>query len=236
MKRPLLILFGFTVLAAGLLASPAPRAAAAPPCADVEVVFARGTVETAPPVGVTGLSFEQALRNQLPGKSVNVYGVNYPAGSNFDNRMAFVQGVVKGVNDTQRRVKYLAAQCPGSHIVVGGYSQGAVVASYALSNKIQIDPQYRQYQDRVPQPLADNAASHVTAAILFAPPSSNWIKQVGAPPMNVGPLYEGKTKRYCIAGDVVCDGAPVGQPNGLHVLYAVNGMTVDAAQYVRARL
>ena len=54
--------------------------------------------------------------------------------------------------------------------------------------------------------------------------------------MNVGPLYEGKTKRYCIAGDVVCDGAPVGQPNGLHVLYAVNGMTVDAAQYVKARL
>lgn len=234
-RRPLLILSGLAMVVAGALLGPAPQAAAAPNCPDVEVVFARGTVETAPPVGVTGESFVAALRNQLPGQSVAVYGVNYPAGSNFNNRVAFVEGVVKGVNDTQRRVNYLASACPSTDIVVGGYSQGGVVATYALGNKIQLEPQYQQYEDRVPPALSPDVASHVKAVVLFAPPSEQWIRQVGAPPMNVGPLYARKTKSYCIAGDVVCDGAPVGQPNGLHVLYAVNGMTVDAAQYVTAR-
>lgn len=235
MKRPLLILFGMALLASAALFG-APRAAAAPGCPDVEAVFARGTAETAPPFGVTGLSFGAALRNQLPGKSVTVYGVNYQASSNFNNRVAFVENVVDGINDTQRRVKYLAAQCPDTHIVIGGYSQGGAVASYAVSGKIDLAPRYREYEDRVPRPLPADVASHVAAVILFAPPSSNWIREVGAPAINIGPQYKGKTKSYCIAGDVVCDGSPVGGPNALHVLYAANGMTLDAAQYVKARI
>lgn len=49
--------------AAAIIATPK---AAAAPCADVEVVFARGTIEPAPPVGLTGLSFDAALRSRLP--------------------------------------------------------------------------------------------------------------------------------------------------------------------------
>ena len=57
-----------TVLTVGVVAGQG-RADAAR-CPDVEVMFARGTVETAPPVGLTGLAFSDALRRDLPGKSL----------------------------------------------------------------------------------------------------------------------------------------------------------------------
>ena len=56
------------------------------------------------------------------------------------------------------------------------------------------------------------------------------------PPIRVAPAYRYKTVRYCIPGDTICNGSPVGGPNALHVLYTVNGMTIDAANYVARRL
>src|SRR5689334_16572450 len=53
-------------------------AAEDPSCSDVEVVFARGTFE-APGVGATGQAFVDALSGRLGGKSVDAYGVDYPA-------------------------------------------------------------------------------------------------------------------------------------------------------------
>ena len=235
-KRLVMMLSGAATIAAATLVGTAPAAHAAPDCADVEVVFARGTVETAPPVGVTGLSLVAALRNELPGKSVSVHAVNYPASANFQDRVGIVEGVVKGVNDAQRRIAYLAKNCPNTDVVVGGYSQGAVVASYTVTDGIQIPAQYMRYSDRAPKPMAASVGKHVRAVILFAPPSDRWIRDIGAPPMKVGKAYQDKTKRYCITGDTVCNGAPIGQPNPLHVLYAANGDTINAAQYVKARL
>src|ERR1700759_3584820 len=65
----------------GTLMAAAP-ANAADACSNVEVVFARGTNE-APGVGATGQAFVDALSARLPGKTVDVYGVNYPASLNF---------------------------------------------------------------------------------------------------------------------------------------------------------
>ncbi|WNG95011.1 cutinase family protein [Mycobacterium sp. ITM-2016-00318] len=53
-------------------------AAEDPSCSDVEVVFARGTFE-APGVGATGQAFVDALNARLGGKTVEAYGVDYPA-------------------------------------------------------------------------------------------------------------------------------------------------------------
>ncbi|GAA1481036.1 alpha/beta fold hydrolase [Gordonia sinesedis] len=217
------------------LAVSSPRASAAT-CADVEVVFARGTVEPAPPIGLTGISFVETLRTQLGGKSLRAYGVNYPASNNFNNRLRFAQQVVSGINDAQARVKYLAAKCPRTRIVLGGYSQGAVVAGYAANGGIAVPAQYREYASRVPGPLPPAVADHVAAIVLFAPPSDRWITDIGAPPIRIAAPYRARTVRYCIPGDTVCNGAPVGQPNGLHVLYAVNGMTLEASRFVVSRL
>src|ERR1700722_19619634 len=75
--------FAVSATLAGSLAAPAPKAsAAADSCSAVEVVFARGTNE-APGVGATGQAFVGSLNARLPGKTVDVYAVNYPASLDF---------------------------------------------------------------------------------------------------------------------------------------------------------
>ncbi|GAB91005.1 hypothetical protein GORHZ_120_00610 [Gordonia rhizosphera NBRC 16068] len=229
----MLTAFLAVVAGAGTVVAPTASAQA---CPDVEVVFARGTVESLPPIGLTGLSFVEAVRSQLPGRSVAAYGVNYPASSNFGNRLAFAQTVVNGIDDTQGRIKFVAATCPRTRIVLGGYSQGAVVAGYAVGERVSLAPRYAQYASRVPAPLTPAVARHVAAVVLVAPPSARWLRDIGAPALRIGVPFADRTVRYCIPGDIVCDGAPVGRPNALHVLYSVNGMMFDAARFVAARV
>ncbi|MCR5978358.1 cutinase family protein [Gordonia jinghuaiqii] len=217
--------------ATGAVVTGTPAAQAAP-CSDVEVVFARGTVETAPPLGLTGLSFVEAVRSQLPGRSVAAYGVPYPASDQFNNRLKFAQTVADGVRATQNRVKYLAATCPGTKVVLGGYSQGAVVAGYSVHSGLDLPARYAAYDRYVPPPLPAALSRNVAAIVLFGTPSDRFITDIGAPPVKVAAPYRGKTVRYCVAGDTICDGSPVGGPNALHVLYSVNGMTLDGARYV----
>src|SRR6516225_3467636 len=61
------------ILAGSFAAAPSARAAADDSCANIEVIFARGTNE-APGVGATGQAFVDALNARLPGKTVDVYG------------------------------------------------------------------------------------------------------------------------------------------------------------------
>src|SRR6195952_3040686 len=104
------------VVLAGASSAVVPPPAYAPPCAHVEVVFARGTFE-APGLGYVGDAFVDSLRAKT-GKSVDVYGVNYPASLDF-------AAAADGIADAGNKVRDLAATCPNSKIVLGGYSQGA---------------------------------------------------------------------------------------------------------------
>ncbi|MCK8614702.1 cutinase family protein [Gordonia sp. C13] len=240
-RRGLITRFG--IVAASLIAAVSgsviagdTTAEARPACSDVEVVFARGTVEPAPPLGLTGMSFVEAVRSQLPGRSVAGYGVPYPASDQFGNRLKFAKTVADGVRTTQNRVKYLAANCPRTKVVLGGYSQGAVVAGYAVHAGLDLPAQYKAYDRFVPPPLPASLSRNVAAIVFFGAPSDRFITDIGAPPVRVSTPYRGKTVRYCVAGDTICDGAPVGGPNALHTLYAVNGMTLDGARFVARRM
>ena len=55
-----------------------------------------------------------------------------------------------------------------------------------------------------------------------------------APPINVGSRYAAKTTDLCIPDDPVC--SPTGSDNGAHTLYATNGLTDQAADYVVGKL
>src|SRR5215208_1309624 len=94
--------------------------AAADPCPDVEIVFARGTTEP-PGVGGVGQAFVDSLRSQLGGRSVGVYAIDYPATRDF------ARSTTAGVNDASARIQSMAANCPSTRMVLGGYSQGAGV-------------------------------------------------------------------------------------------------------------
>jgi hypothetical protein len=216
-----------------LLGAAAPPASAEP-CPDVDVVFARGTGE-APGVGGVGQAFVDALRAQAGNRSVSVYPVNYLASSEFDNREVFAGTVVDGIRDAGTHVESMAANCPNTRIVLGGYSQGAVVAGFVTAAAVPdaVPASYRQY---IPNPMPSSVANHVAAVALFGKPSGEFLRQYDAPPIDIGPLYVPKTIDLCDPGDTICNGAPGGGPTFAHIMYGMNGMTNDAAAFAVSRL
>jgi hypothetical protein len=220
-------------LGAVMLGAAAPSASAQP-CPDVEVVFARGTGEP-PGVGGIGQAFVDAVRAQSGGRSVDVYAVNYPASGDFADRIAFAGTVVDGIRDAGAHVQSTAANCPSTRIVLGGYSQGAVVAGYVTSAEVPagVPTEYGSY---IPKPMPPGVADHVAAVALFGKPSDVFLRDYDAPPIVIGPAYAAKTTQLCAPGDTICDGTPGGGPTIAHALYSVNGMVDQAAAFSVGRL
>jgi cutinase len=189
-------------------------------CSDVEVVFARGTFE-APGVGATGQAFVDALNARLGGKSVDVYGVNYPASLDF-------QAATDGIADAANRIEAVADHCANTKIVLGGYSQGAAVAGYTTTENV---PDGIALPDGVAGTLPPAIASHVAAVVLFGTPSDGFLNLVAhnAPPITVGHLYTAKTIELCAAGDPIC--FPGGRDRAAHSSYKDNGMADQAADF-----
>lgn len=220
-------LFGAAVAtASALLIAPvdSPSASAAP-CPDVEVVFARGTFEP-PGVGATGEAFADSLRSKVGGKSVDVYPVNYPASLDFPT-------AADGVIDASNKVRDIATSCPNTKMVLGGYSQGAAVIAYITADAI---PAGFVPPAGITGPMSPDVANHVAAVALFGKPSNGFLNRIdtNAPPITIGHLYTTKTIDDCIPDDPVC--SPDGNDNNAHVLYAVNGMTGQAADFAAHRL
>lgn len=226
-------LCALTVVSGATLAAPAASAA---PCADVEVLWARGTAEPGGPIGFTGLAFVEALRFQTQGRSLRARPVRYAASDNFGNPGKIVRTINDGVKSAQSDIARIATACPRSRIVFGGFSQGAVVAGYALVDHLQIPRQYQAYARLAPRPMPAFVNRHLAAVVLFGAPSARFIRDTGAPPITIGARFVPKTASYCAPGDNICDGAPIGRPNIPHGLYPFNGMTLAAADFVVRRL
>lgn len=206
-------------------------AASAEPCPDVEVVFARGTGEP-PGVGGVGQAFVDALRSQVGDKSVGVYAVDYLASGDFADRMAFANTVVDGIRDESDHVKAMAVNCPNTRMVLGGYSQGAVVTGFVTADSIpQGVPTLA-----VPAPMPPEVANHVAAVALFGTPSPQFLQSYGAPAIVIGSQYAPKTTELCAQGDTICDGTPGGGPTVAHALYPVNGMVSQGATFAADRV
>jgi cutinase len=177
-------------------------------------VFARGTGEP-DGVGRVGDAFVDALRPLVKGKSVAVYGVNYPATRDF-------MRAADGANDASLFVQNTAATCPDTKIVLGGYSQGAAVADIIT---VADQPTLG-----FAQPLPANIADHVAAVAVFGNPS---IRLLGGPLTTLSPLYGYKTIDLCNGADPVCSG---GNDVPAHSLYVEAGLATQAAQFVANRL
>ncbi|WP_373138212.1 cutinase family protein [Mycobacterium marinum] len=201
--------------------------AAAEPCPDVEVLFARGTGEP-PGIGGIGGSFVAALRSDIGAKSLAVYAVDYPASSDFSSS-DFPRTVIDGIRDASSHIESMAAKCPATREVLGGYSQGAAVAGYVTSASVPPGVPAAA----VPKPMAPDLADHVAAVTLFGTPSEQFLQHYGAPPITIGPLYQPRTIELCASGDPVCSG---GNDAAAHALYAVNGMTGQGADFAAHHL
>jgi hypothetical protein len=237
MRSGQLALHRFLSCAAALLLScttvfgvPAPSASAQP-CSDVEVVFARGTGEP-PGVGGIGQGYVDALRAKLGAKSLGVYPVNYQASGDFADGIQFALTVIDGVRDASNHIEAVAAECPSTRIVLGGFSQGAALAGYTTA--AVVPPEIPAFI--APAPMPPEIADHVAAVVLFGKPSNQFLADAGAPAIVIGPLYVPKTIDQCASGDTICNGAPPGPPTGAHGSYVADGMVNQAAAFTVSHL
>ena len=195
-------------LAAAALALPVPTVAAAP-CPDVVIVFARGTTEP-PGAGGIGQAFVDSVRAQLGDRSVGVYAVDYPASRDFDT------STPAGARDASAHIEAMAAGCPNTRLVLGGYSQGAGVIDLSTT--------------AMPPQIAD----HVAAAALFGAPRSAFADTLSPGPLPaIGPRYAEKTIDLCVANDPICSD---GWDWGAHSAYIATGMVNQAATFVANRI
>nr|WP_255496770.1 MULTISPECIES: cutinase family protein [unclassified Mycolicibacterium] len=193
--------------------------ASAAECPDVEVIFARGREEP-PGIGRIGDAFVDALRGKTP-KSVGVYAVNYIA--DWD--------IVPGANDMARHMEYMAANCPNTRQVPGGYSLGAAVVDLALS---PTDPRLGAH------PVPPSVAPHVAAVVQFGSGTRS-VSVPGLVPAANSPLYGPKTINQCNIDDPICNGI---DPNTLignwwtHLqdAYIGSGLVDQAAQFTADRI
>lgn len=190
-------------------------------------MFARGTFEPAG-VGNTGQAFVDSLTAKTEGKSVDVYPVNYPASLDFAT-------AADGVLDASNKVRDVAANCPNTKIVLGGYSQGAAVAAYITADSI---PQGYPLPPGITEPLPASVANKVAAVVLFGKPSSGFLQLIanGAPPITVGSRYAGKTLDLCIPGDPVCSPEGGGLGGGTHNQYVPDGLTEQGADFAAGKV
>lgn len=194
------------------LAAPAAAAPsnAAPSCPDVELVFARGTNE---PVGLgeLGRTFADAVGAQLPGRTLEVYAVDYPATDDYSNSSA------AGAADAQSHIAGIVATCPATKIVMGGYSQGAAVTELATTA------------------MPPAAAAHVAAVALFGSPSSDFSTMLnrGVPLPTLNPAFASRAIDLCTLGDPICSAG--GDPFA-HLSYIQAGMVDQAATFVAGKV
>ncbi len=165
-------------------------AAQAEPCPDVEVVFARGTSE---PVGIgrVGQALVDNLQGgQLGGRSVSAYAVNYPATYDF-------LGAADGATDATNHIASMAAACPSTKFVLGGYSQGAAVVDMLVG----IPPLGNKVGDiGSAPPLPGNLANRVAGLAVFGNPSTKF----SIPITSAGGVFAGKGVDFCNDGDPIC--------------------------------
>jgi cutinase len=218
------------VMMCAFVSAPAWKASAQP-CSDVEVVFARGTAEP-PGVGGIGQAFVDALRSKVGAKSYDVYPINYEASGDFTDGIPFALSVIDGIRDASNHIESVAAECPNTRIVLGGFSQGAALAGFVTS--AAVPPEIPAFI--APSPMPPQIADHVAAVALFGKPSNQFLADAGAPTITIGPLYVPKTIDLCAPGDTICNGAPPGPPTGAHGSYALNGMVNQAATFAAGRL
>ncbi|OBG30621.1 cutinase [Mycobacterium sp. E3198] len=201
----------------------APASAAA--CPDAEVTFARGTDE-APGVGGVGQQFIDALRSQVGGRSVAVYAVNYPATEDWPPSAS------AGAGDASAHVQSMVASCPNTKLVLGGYSQGAMVIDLITIARASV-------AGFNAATLAADEADHVAAVAVFG----NMTDKLVGPIPDASPWYGAKAIDLCAPGDPICSpGGGLALPthddmfSAAHLSYLHNGMPGQAATFVAGHL
>ncbi|MEI7544408.1 MAG: cutinase family protein [Mycobacteriaceae bacterium] len=208
------ILTALVAVAAPLAQLAAMPTAHAAGCPDVELIFARGTSEPAG-AGRVGQALADQLAAQLGGRSLGVYGVNYPATYDF-------LAAADGATDATNRIAAMSQQCPATRYVLGGYSQGAAVVDMLVG----IPPLGNKVGDvGSAPPLPASLADKVAAVAVFGNPSTKF----GIPVSAAMVPFAGKGIDLCNDGDPICS---QGRNPFAHTSYEKTPLVGEAAGFV----
>src|SRR5690242_9209184 len=186
--------------------------ATADPCPDIEVIFARGTND-APGLGNPGQAFADTLRGLVGGRTMTTYAVNYPASYDF-------LAAADGANDAAARIATMAAACPSTKLVLGGYSQGAAVVDMLAG----VPPLGNKIGDiGSAPPLASNLVPKIAAVAVFGNPATKFSNPI------TSSVFGGRAIDLCKDGDPICSG---GRNPFAHSDYVTAGLTDQAANFV----
>jgi cutinase len=209
------------LVAAGLLCGPAavsapttlPVASAA--CPEAEVDFARGRQEP-PGVGLIGQAFINSLRKKMSHMTIGSYGVNYPANTEVD----------VAANDMSAHAQSMAASCPNTKLVLGGYSLGAAATDVVVA--------VNRPGFGFNNPLPAAMDQHVAAVALFG----NGTQRVLGPARNFSPAFAGKTIDLCAPNDPICTRSFQNLQWAAHLepSYVDSGLVNQAADFVAGKL
>ncbi|MDV6260770.1 cutinase family protein [Rhodococcoides yunnanense] len=188
--------------------------ASAAPCSDVDISFARGTGEL-PGLGITGTPFVNSLKSQLSDRSVSTYAVNYAA--DFTQASAG-----PGSRDLVAHLNSVAASCPSTTFVIGGYSQGATVVTNAVGLRTP-----SSFSGAV---IPAAIASRVEAVVVFGNPFGLSGQKIETS----SNTYGSRATSFCNFGDPVCQ---IGGFNAFaHLQYGTNGTTTQGAQFAATKV
>ena len=181
-------------------------------CPSVQFYGVRGSGETTSDgdgYGTTVQEFEQTLATLVPGLSATP--IDYPAVSvgytgAFYYKNTYKNSVAAGENALQTALIVFWSKCPGSYVMLAGYSQGAQVAG------------------DVADTLTKTQRAHIAAVVLFGDPRFNPRQtQVNVPGLGYNPKLEGiyqfankqmrqvpadlvpRVHSYCLQGDPICN-------------------------------
>jgi cutinase len=204
------------VSVAGVLGGLAPRARA--DCPDVQLIFARGTNEP-PGLGLVGDALFAALQPALGGRNFDNYAVNYPASYNFLQ-------TGDGANDARNHIAAMVDQCPATHLILGGFSQGAA----AVSMLAGVPPLGNTVGEFGSAPALDpGLASNIRAVAVFGNPGNRFNT-----PLSTTGLFAGRAIDLCSPGDPVC--VVGGRDRDAHHDYSVPPYPGQVAGFIAGRV
>ncbi|GIF43008.1 cutinase family protein [Actinoplanes xinjiangensis] len=176
-------------------------------CTDVQLVFARGTGEPQG-LGIVGRPLAQALGAELPGRTVSSFAVVYAAASNQ-------RSAGPGATNMSQHIASVAAACPQTQFVIGGYSQGASVTDIAMGIR---------GAGTAGEAIPADLAGRVSAVVVFGNPLGLQRRTIAGSSAVFGP----KAKEFCNNGDPVCGG---GNNFAAHLAYPRNGTVQQGAEF-----
>jgi trehalose dimycolate hydrolase len=140
-------------------------------------------------MGRVGDALFAALQPALGSRTVEAYGVNYPASYNFLT-------TADGANDARNHIAAMADQCPGTGLVLGGFSQGAAAVSM-LAGVPPVGQRIGNFGSAAA--LDPVLAGKIKAVAVFGSPGNRFNT-----PLSSTGLFAGRAIDLCSPGDPVC--------------------------------